>query len=514
MVPQGPSPSNAQPSQSVAVPHGRAAAEATPAIAGALAELLAHDVARWGEHGMTLVKQRSVRTVWSGALGGVPVHVKVYRADRLADRARDALRGPRGARELTHLRVAADLGLPAAEPLASGLAVAGDDLCSFVVTRTVPDAQPFTFALPPATITAVGRLLRAMHDRGALAGDLHVGNLLVDGGGRPTLIDLASLRHRGEPTLAERARGLAFFCQELDGGALDPRARGLLAGYLADGTALGDALRRELALATHRWRARALPAFGRRSTRTCRHTEVAPHRRGQWHWHWHLPTADADVRARATAFVAAPPAPHKTGRRGSVWLTDWAAVKERQAGAARKLWRAAYWLRFAGVPSPMPLAFAAHAGRGFVFSERLAAEPLAGELAAGRLAAPAIAAAARSLGDSVGRLHAHGLGNRDLKFDNLIRDPATGRVAMVDLDGIRRSAAADTRGRGADLGRLLAAFRAAGEPGGDATVRTFLRAWLRAQRRLLRSPPLRRIVRRAAVRAGEWARDHGAVHDA
>lgn len=508
MVPQGPSPSNALLPQSVAIAHGRSTAQAAPAIAEALAELLTHDVPTWGTHGFTCIKQRTVRTVWTGDLAGVPVHVKVYRADRIADRARDALRGQRAERELTHLLAAARLGLPAAEPLACGLACEGDDLRSFLVTRSVASARPFAFDLPPTQLAAAGRLLRAMHDHGVLAGDLHTGNLLVDDGGRLALIDLASLRHTGHAALDERAAALAFFCQELDGGALDPTARPLLAAYRDAGAPLGDRLERELALATHRWRARALPAFGRRSTRSCKHTEVVERRRGLWHWHWHLPAVDAAFREAAAAFVAAPPLATKTGRRGSVWLTDAFAVKERQAGASRKLWRAAYWLLFARVPSAAPLAFAAHQGRGFVFAERLPNVALDAELAAGRLDAAAVTTAARSLGDSTGRLHAHGLGNRDLKFSNLVRDPQTGVVAMVDLDGVRRSAAYDTRGRGADLGRVLAAFRHAGEPGGAGTVRTFLRAYLRAQRRLLRSPPVRRVLRRAAVRAGEWAKTH------
>ena len=79
---------------------------------------------------------------------------------------------------------------------------------------------------------------------------------------------------------------------------------------------------------------------------------------------------------------------------------------------------------------------------------------------------------------------------------------------MVDLDGVSRGSTADTRGRGADLGRLLAAFRNAGSPGGPATVATFLRSYLRANRRLLQRPPLKRMLARAAHRAGEWAAAH------
>jgi hypothetical protein len=81
---------------------------------------------------------------------------------------------------------------------------------------------------------------------------------------------------------------------------------------------------------------------------------------------------------------------------------------------------------------------------------------------------------------------------------------------MVDLDGILRKSATDVRGAGADLGRLLAAFRGAGSPGGASTLRTFLRAWLRAHRQLQMESSLRRLLRRAEQRAGEWAEAHRA----
>jgi histone H3/H4 len=52
---------------------------------------------------------------------------------------------------------------------------------------------------------------------------------------------------------------------------------------------------------------------------------------------------------------------------------------------------------------------------------------------------------------------------------------------------------------------------AAGTPGG-ATVRTaFLRAYLRAHRHLLTTTPIRRVLRAATQRAGEWAEAHRAV---
>jgi len=509
MVPQGLLPSNPPLPHSATIVQGRARAEAAAPVAKALQALLAHDVAAWSGLGFDVVKERSVRTVLRGPLAGIAVHIKVFRADKLSDRARDVLRGPRGEREVANLLRATALGLPTVEPLASGMATDGDQLRSFVITRTVSDAEPFHFAMAPAVQRRVGALLRTMHARGMLPGDLHPGNLLVDRDGAPWLLDLTSVRHAGEASLVRRADALAFFCHELDGGALDRSARELLTAYLAGGPALPEAFRRELTLATHRWRAAALPAFGRRATRDCRHTEVQEHRRGWPRWYWHR-LAPPALRELCSKLAAAPPAPVKSGRRGAVWITEHVVGKQREAGASKKLWRAAYWLLFARVDAPTPVALRTFQRQGLVCTVRVPNDPLAVELAQGRLDERAILAAARSLGDNVGRLHAHGLRNRDLKLDNLVRDPVSGRVFMVDLDGVSRKAVPDARGRGTDLGRLLAGFRAAGSPGGERTVHAFVRSYLRAHRTLLQQPPLRRLERVAVRRAKSWASAHRA----
>jgi tRNA A-37 threonylcarbamoyl transferase component Bud32 len=503
MVPHIPSPGNVPLPHSLPVAAGRASAAAATAVAGPLRELLAHDVGRWPEFGLRCAKQRTVRSVFRGELGGVPVFVKVFRADTLIDRVRDLVRADRGRAECRHLAAAAGLGLPVVEPLAHGFAVEGDHLRSFVVTRAAPGA-PFDFGADAGAQRRTGVLLRRLHDLGVLVADLHPGNVLIDDVGAPRLLDLTSVRH-GEPASApDRARGLARFCNVLDGGALDPAAAALFAGYLAAG-ALPATFPGEVAAAARRLRASSLHAFGRRAFRDCAHTETTPRRRATPRWVWHLPTADATVRA---AFADAPGAPTKSGRRGAVWLHGDLAVKERDAGAARKLWRASYWLAYAGVDAPPPVALRLHAGRGLVCVRRVGAGSLADELAAAPPSPAAAVADAARLGRSVGRLHAHGLGNRDLKFSNLVRDPASGALAMVDLDGVRRRAATETRGRGADLGRLLAAFDAAGRPGGERAVRAFLRGYARAHRDLLQATPLRRLLRRAMARAGEWRAAH------
>jgi len=186
-------------------------------------------------------------------------------------------------------------------------------------------------------------------------------------------------------------------------------------------------------------------------------------------------------------------------------------VKSRSAAAARRLFRASYWLAFAGVPCPEPVGLRLHLGRGVVLVRRLPWPNLAEELRNNSLSPTDLIVGARRLGEAVGRLHAHGLRARDLKLENLIRNPEDNSIALVDLDGVRRKTALDRRGQGADLGRLLAAFRAAGVRNGTRIIGAFLRGYNAARKCLLvpRNAKSDRHLRRLSeVRAAAWASAH------
>ena len=148
----------------------------------------------------------------------------------------------------------------------------------------------------------------------------------------------------------------------------------------------------------------------------------------------------------------------------------------------------------------MPIALQTFRSAGTVAIERLPWPDLHTESRS--LKEAELLRAARSLGDSVGRLHSYGLRNRDLKFENLVRDPDSNTVYMVDLDGVRRRIPTENRGRSADLGRLLAAFWQADQPGGEPVVRAFLVAYLRSCKRLLYPVEHRRhLLAQAVARA-------------
>ncbi|MGA0870588.1 MAG: lipopolysaccharide kinase InaA family protein, partial [Planctomycetota bacterium] len=171
--------------------------------------------------GLTEVKTSTVRTVSRGTLGGIEVHLKLYRAVRLSDRARDALSGARGVKEFQHLREARRRGLPAVEPLAAGRFVGTFGARSFLITRTVADAAPLDRGpLPLPQATAAGQLLRRAHDLGLRALDLHPGNVLTTPDGALHLLDLHSAVLTEPVDDDERARSLAFFCLGLDGGVV------------------------------------------------------------------------------------------------------------------------------------------------------------------------------------------------------------------------------------------------------------------------------------------------------
>lgn len=449
------------------------------------------------------VKTSTVRSVRSGVLhganGDLPVHLKLFRPARLADRARDALRGARALREFHNLREAAARGLPCVTPVAAGVHAADDGSRSFLLTRTEPGVALRRGPLPGDVARRAGELLRAAHDAGLHAGDLHPGNLLQRPDGSLLLLDLTSAAFAQPLDDEARARALAFFCLDLDGSVLDPAARPLVEAY---GTS--DYLQRRAAQHGRRLRGRALIAFGRRATRACHHTTVAQQGRGRLYLH----RPAAALHAAALAVLEQPPAPVKSGRRGSVHLGDGVVLKERTAAAARRLFRAAYLLQFAGVPCPRPVALRLLRDRGAVVFERLPGLDLRHEIDSGALGATELRRCARSLGNSLGRLHAHGLRNRDLKFDNLVRDAATGTVAIVDLDGVRRKDACDRRRRCADLGRLLAAFHAAGAPDRLAVLASFRRGYNRATQCLLDNKLRRHHRRPIEARASAWASAH------
>jgi len=121
---------------------------------------------------------------------------------------------PRPEREFRTLAALAELGVPAPEPVGAAVYPAGPFYRGDLVTRWVPDSMDlatFVFLEPrsdrsdglDAAMTAAGRLVRLLHERGVVHRDLNLKNiLLVDAHGamEPAALvldlDRASLRRR------------------------------------------------------------------------------------------------------------------------------------------------------------------------------------------------------------------------------------------------------------------------------------------------------------------------------
>lgn len=452
----------------------------------------------------SLVKESTVRRVWATALPGAPpqpVHVKAFRPAKLLDRVRDAVYGARARQEFQRLLAARRLGLPCVEPLACAVESGSSGARSFLITATAPGTPLPRGSLDAVTAAAAGRLLRAVHDAGLEARDLHPANVLAEPGGALRLLDLTAARIGQPLDELRRARGLAFFCLDLPCGVADIAARPLLAAYGADPALRARAMRED-----RRLRRAALRAFGRRATRACRHTRLERGSGGQW-WYWHRPAEALHPAAQAIAvqvLAGTGPPPDKAGRRGAVHLDAQVVAKLRTAARATDLFRAAYWLTFAGVPVPQPVALCCAPGRGVVVFARIAGATAAELLP--RLELTPARQAAHRLGAALGRMHAHGLRNRDLKFENLVHDGE--QFVPVDLDGVRLKRPTDRRGEAADLGRLEAALRAAGVSHARALRWSFLRGYTRALACLQHPTPSRNLLQRSAARAAAWQTRH------
>ena len=450
--------------------------------------------AEWEE-----IKSSTVRTIYRGSLTGpagdpVTVHLKLFQAVRLSDRARDAIGGSRSAKEFLNLMGARDRGLPCVQPLAAGSIIGSLGSQSFLLTKTKAGEPLPRGPLLPSDARAAGQLLRQCHDAGLHARDLHPSNILRGPDGNLALVDLTSAVLANALDAGDRGWALAFFCLDLDAGVEDPAAQPLLAAYGATPAILESASK-----VSRRLRNRALSSFGRRAFRQCKTTQVERiKRRPRVYLHTPAQALWDDARKLIDAVPSLDPI--KSGRRGAVYLEDQVAIKVRSAAAARRLFESAYWLLFAGIPTPTPIVLQTFQGHGSIAVQRLQWPNLHQE--SQTLNSEQALLAARSLGESVGRLHSFGLRNRDMKFENLVRDPNTGTIYMVDLDGIKRQLPTDNRGRAADLGRLLAAFWQADQPGGEPALREFLRRYIQTCRQLLYPVAHRRhLLHQAVVRA-------------
>jgi tRNA A-37 threonylcarbamoyl transferase component Bud32 len=140
-----------------------------------------------------VVKHAPHRTVYRVVLPGLDFHLKQYRRADARAWLRELVRPTKARLEWERTLAVVERGVPTVAPLAFGEA-ADSAACSFLATRTLPDAAPLNAFLettlpafaPPRkarirqrVAVALGELLACMHDAGVTQHDLHPGNVLL-----------------------------------------------------------------------------------------------------------------------------------------------------------------------------------------------------------------------------------------------------------------------------------------------------------------------------------------------
>lgn len=174
------------------------------------------DLDRWIADGSArIVKTGPHRTVYRVTLPAGVVYVKHCRIMGPRAWAREVVRPPKACLEFENLLTLQQRGIAAVSPLAWGRADSPLPGESFLITRALEGAIPFTeyverglcFRERRELATALGRFFAKLHDSGVSHPDPHPGNLLVEHTGtgpRFTLLDLHAVSI-GRP-LSQRAR--------------------------------------------------------------------------------------------------------------------------------------------------------------------------------------------------------------------------------------------------------------------------------------------------------------------
>lgn len=457
----------------------------------------------------TVVKHGSHRTVYRVQLPTGAVYVKHCRINGPRAWAREVMRPPKARLEFENAERLISLGIGAAVPLAWGTA---DSLWpgeSFLITRDLSPATPFTEYVESRAFgtrerqnlaCALGRFLALLHDRGVTHPDPHPGNLLAetrDNELRFSLLDVHAVRF-GRPlswgdSLTNLVRYNRWF--QLRATAAD-RARFWRAYRLARQTvafAPEDAAKLEAAtLASNRrfWLARTARYAGT-------HRTVRKVRRGRVRGlavsdlppdflHQLLENPDAAFERSDTALlkrcegstVAELVMPTPDGPRAVILKrvnvkSAFDPLKNLfRSSAVRRSWLLGHGLCERQLPTPRPLAMfhrrriGIFPAEGYLLTEKVPDAVGLSEAVRACRDPLLLRVWAERLARVVRTMHDRGVSHRDLKAPNVMLqgvaiDPASATTVLIDLVGVRASAAAVPPKRCAkELARLNASFLA------------------------------------------------------
>lgn len=288
-------------------------------------------------------------------------------------------------------------------------------------------------AARPARREDLGRILPAvqrMHTAGMLHGDLHLGNILIDGE-EPVWLDL------------QRARFLPFIPELL-------RRREL--GFLA--FSLGDPPPQELAR-TRFWRELRAQRHWRSRTRRCV-KESSRFTRFEFQGKRGFRMREIDPSALGKALEdCAQAQPLKQGRAGRLYRSgSWILKEHRRARFARRAWIAARGLEVRGIPTARAIA---QVGRWLVMED--AGETLIDwvERDFADSAASVHEQLAERLAELLASLHRRGIYHADLKANNIAWSAANG-ARLLDYARVGFGLRVSRRRRVKNLAQLNAAL--------------------------------------------------------
>jgi tRNA A-37 threonylcarbamoyl transferase component Bud32 len=426
--------------------------------------------------------------------------------------------------EFTAGRELARLGLPVAEPLASGRRPSGLGLSeSIVVTRHVDgvELQQIVVGAPVtdrrrrlALIDAMADLLRALHTSGVTHSDLHLGNLLVaDQGGAPrlVLIDLRRVAIGAAPDDDVRLEACASLGRLVFARLRRTERLRFLARYL------GPERRGDVAAWARRIEPRALAlvrAFARRRARSALggDSRFLCETRGGVRWIVRRATRTPELAGilddPERPFAGPDARLLKSGRSGTVASSPPFVVKRFnlkkvrnlildrvRLSRARKSLARALVLEGLLIPTPQVLAVGEARRGGFVTRGYLVMAEIPGVSDLSRvLDSPGrhdLALLVGRAGALIATLHARGLVHRDLKASNFLVDPE-GKLSLIDLDGLGSRGSVDDDRAARDIARLARDLRRR-PSAGDALVEDLVRGYL-ASRRVADAAGFRRAV--------------------
>lgn len=165
------------------------------------------------EHGIHVIKQHDLRTVFSTRLQNLAVVIKHYHPARGLHRLKQVMRGIPARHEFAAAVVGLRHELPTVRPVAWGSRHPHSDGCSMLITEEIPDAVTLSLRWAECTdrrqlSDAVARFVSCLHEARFVPFDLHPDNIVVSYG-RLILVDVYKARQRSVITRALRVGNLA-----------------------------------------------------------------------------------------------------------------------------------------------------------------------------------------------------------------------------------------------------------------------------------------------------------------